>query len=157
MYMKEIHADLQTLKPYLYVVAGVFLGIAFCMLFAKLGYLNLNSNKGNNTTGNGVNEIAKLPGQQTEVVDYLKDVDPTKPYTDPNGVTHPALYSGEGTYVPPQPLTPEQLKEAAKNAPPAGGPAPVAPKAPAVPKAQTVPVAPVIPVVKPAGTATSTR
>lgn len=144
IYMKEIHADLQTLKPYLYIIAGILLGIAFCMLLAKLGYLSLSGNKANNNS----QVTQKLPGQQTEVVDYLKGVDPTKPYTDPNGVTHPALYSGEGTYVPPQPLTPEQLKEAIKNAPPVGGPAPIVPKAPAAPTPPktVVPAVPVVPV-----------
>jgi hypothetical protein len=153
--MKEIHADLQTLKPYLYVVAGVLLGIALCMLLLKTGHLSgFTTKKSQNT--NTTNTV--VPGNTTEIVDYLKDVDPTKPYTDPNGVTHPALYSGEGTYVPPRPLTPEELKEAAKNAPPIGGngKAPVPPTAPAVPKIVT-PVIPVIPVVKPAGTATTTR
>jgi hypothetical protein len=144
--MKEIHADLQTLKPYLYVVAGVLLGIALCMLLGKLGYLNFSNNK----AGKSQQDVATLPGGQTEVKDFLKDVDPTKPYTDPNGVTHPALYSGEGTYVPPQALTPEQLKEVIRNAPPAGAPAPVPPTPPAVPKAAPSPnITPV--------TATTTR
>jgi hypothetical protein len=154
--MKEIHADLQTLKPYLYVVAGVLLGIALCMLLLKTGHLSSFGSSKQNQTKNAITNAA--PGGTTEVVNYLKDVDPTKPYTDPNGVTHPALYSGEGTYVPPRPLTPEELKEAAKNAPPIGGngKAPVPPTAPAVPKI-VPPVIPVIPVVKPAATATTTR
>jgi hypothetical protein len=111
--MKEIHTDLQTLKPYLYVVAGVFLGIALCMLLGKLGYLRFDTRSG---TGPANNQLGTAG--QAEVIDYLKDVDPTKPYIDQNGVERPALYTGEGTYVPPRPLTPEELKEIAKNAPP---------------------------------------
>ncbi len=118
--MKDLHIDLQKTKTYIFLVAGVLLGIALTMAVVTFGRFNIT--KSNNTQNSATNDPSKTGLGPAPVVDMLKDIDPTKPFVDSMGVEHPPLSSNGAEYVPPKPLTAEELAKV--QAPPMGGAAP---------------------------------
>ncbi len=140
MYMMQLKQDLENPRTYAFIAAGTFIGIALVMGATYFGYSNLSGmNKNNLNQTNGQSTLP--PGTAPVVEDYLKNIDPTKPYVDANGVEHPPLG------VAAVPVDPNVKVEH----PPVGGPTPEAPKAPAVPKAPAPAAA------TPASASTTTR
>jgi hypothetical protein len=139
--MIQLQQDLKNPRVYAFIVAGTFIGIALVMGATYFGYSNLGKVRQNNINANNQSEKDLPPGTAPVVKDFLKDVDPTKPYVDANGTEHPPIGVAAAPYDP----------NVKVEHPPAGGPVPVPPKAPAVPKA------PVVPATTPVTSGTSTR
>jgi hypothetical protein len=128
--MNEIHQDLSGHRTYLWIIVGVFLGVALVMLTMRFispkGFYGANKN-------NTVSPSNLAPGSNNvsnASPSYIKALEnPDKPYTDEKGVTHPPIGVAPTAYNPEDKVT----------APPIGGTgkAPVAPVAQVAPKPVT--------------------
>jgi hypothetical protein len=130
--MEDIKQDLHNNRTYLWIVAGVFLGIAAVMATFRFIPNNgfMGTSQSADTTQPGV--VSQETTKEYEAA--LKN--PTEPYTDANGVTHPPIG------VAPAPIAPGE----APKAPPVGGNGqpPVVPQAPKAPDTTKTPT-PIVP------------
>jgi hypothetical protein len=143
--MNEIQQDLRAHRTYLWIVLGIFLGIAAVMMTMRF-ITPKNALYGGNANGL-VSPANNLPGSSKAgdiSPSYAKALEnPDKPYTDENGVVHPPVGAA------PVAVDPNVKVEH----PPVGGTGktPVAPVAPVAPKPvapvapKTTPIAPVVP------------
>jgi hypothetical protein len=125
--MDDIKHDLHNNRTYLWIVAGVLLGIAGVMASFRFIPNNGFMNDGGTLKSEQTQAVSQETTKEYEAA--LKN--PGEPYTDANGVTHPPIGVAPAPFVPGE----------APKAPPVGGNGqpPVVPQAPKAPDTTKTP------------------